>query len=141
MPRILFHSPFISFCHALVARVRPSLAIAVLLLVAAVPTFADTPMAMRVSPAQAFAPATLRIRVQLQPAAENHALELIIDSADYYRSSLVPLAGERAPRVLVLDFKGCPSGEYEVRSVLTDRVGRERASALQHVMVVSPVEE
>lgn len=138
MARNSFRSAFFPVCRTLVTHVRPSLVIAVLLLAAAVPTFADAPMAMRVSPAQAFAPATLRVRVQLQPHADNHALELILDSGDYYRSSLVPLAGARAPRTLMLDFKACPPGAYEVRSVLTDRIGRERASALQHVMVVSP---
>jgi hypothetical protein len=132
---------------ARVSRLRTSIIIGglvfatgLLVATATPPLQADQALTMRVSPAQSFAPATLRVRVRLEPHADNHSLELIIDSPDYYRSSLVPLDGERSPRTMVLDFKGCPGGEYQVVSLLTDRAGRERASATQHVMVVSQQE-
>jgi hypothetical protein len=94
-------------------------------------------LTMRVSPARSFAPATLWVQVRVEPNADNRALEVIADSSEFYRSSQIPLNGDRAPRIVALDFRGVPSGEYEILGVLTDGAGHERASARQEVTVIS----
>jgi hypothetical protein len=94
-------------------------------------------LTMRVSPAQSFAPATLWVQVRVEPNANNRALEVIADSIQFYRSSQIQLDGERAPRIVALDFRGVPSGEYEIRGVLTDGAGHERASARRQVTVIA----
>jgi hypothetical protein len=92
---------------------------------------------MTVSPAQSFAPATLRIQVRLERDVDNRALEIAADSGDFYRSSVVELDGERAPRVVIVEFRSVPGGHYEIRSALRDGVGHERACVRQQAIVIS----
>jgi hypothetical protein len=111
--------------------------LALLLWSASLPLHAGEHMTMIVSPTQSFAPATLRIQVRVEPTAENRALEIIADSADFYRSSLLSLDGNRGPRVVALAFRSVPGGEYEISSILLDGAGRERARVRRQVTVVS----
>ena len=94
------------------------------------------PLTLSVTPSYAFAPATVQVRVRLDPSADNRALEIVADSSEFYRSSLVQLEGERAPRVISLDFRNLPEGAYEIRSVLFDSMGRERAAICAHTNVI-----
>jgi hypothetical protein len=93
---------------------------------------------MAVSPAQSFAPSTLRVRVRLEPNDQNRRLAVIADSADFYRSSEVQLDGEQAPRTITIEFSGVPGGSYQIFGVVLDQSGRTRASASQDVNVISP---
>ena len=109
----------------------------VLMLTPTAPTLQGAqPLALSVTPSYAFAPATVRVRVRLDPSADNRALEIVADSAEFYRSSLIQLEGERAPRVVTLDFRSLPEGDYEIRGALFDSMGRERAAICAHTNVI-----
>ena len=97
----------------------------------------DEHLRMAVSPLMSFAPSNLTIRMRLAASDENRTLDIVAESADFYRSSQIPLEGERAPEVITVEFRDLPSGEYEVSGVLTDRAGERRAIARQRVKVVA----
>jgi hypothetical protein len=102
----------------------------VLICVAAitVPSEAGEPLTMRLTPATvAREPAVLRIRTTIEADADNRALEIIVESEDFYRSASVQLDGATAPRLNVVEFKSLPNGLYEVTSVLIGSRG-ERAT-------------
>jgi hypothetical protein len=88
---------------------------------------ADQPVTMHVSPAVSFAPANLVIRARLEPHANNRAMEVIAESADFYRSSAIELEGDRAPRAVTFEFRGLPPGEYEVTAAVIGTDHRRRA--------------
>jgi hypothetical protein len=92
-----------------------------------------------VSPAQAFAPSNLNVRARVVPHAENRALQIIAESDGFYRSSQITLDGERAPAMVVFEFRSLPEGEYVVYGILTDSSGRQRAIAQQQVRVIAVV--
>jgi hypothetical protein len=89
-----------------------------------------------VSPAVSFAPSKVDIRARIVPNAENRALQVIAESEDFYRSSLMSLEGENAPATIVFAFRGLPGGEYVVSGILTDSSGHERAIARQQLTVI-----
>lgn len=91
---------------------------------------------IRVSPAISFAPANLSVRTSIEPHASNRALEIVADSDQFYRSSLVQLDGERAPKISTFEFHSLPPGEYEVKAALIGFDGQTRAIARAHVNVV-----
>jgi hypothetical protein len=97
---------------------------------------AKEPLSIRVSPAMSFAPANLVVRTSIEPDASNRAVEIVTDSDQFYRSSLVQLDGERAPRTSIFEFRSLPSGEYEVKAALIGVDGHARAIARAHVNVV-----
>jgi|SRR3954453_15804592 len=107
-----------------------------LLLGLALPAHAQQRVSLRVSPAVAFAPASLFVRATVDVNAENRSLEIIAESADFFRSSEISLDGDRAPRVTQLLFKSVPRGDYDVRAVLRGASGREIASTVTKVDVV-----
>jgi hypothetical protein len=94
-------------------------------------------ISIAVSPAKAFAPATLRVRARIEPNEANRSLSLIADGENFYRSSAIPLDGDQAPRIVELWFPNVPGGEYEVLAVLTDSTGRDRAVARESVSILS----
>src|SRR4051812_18838002 len=71
----------------------------------AVPVSGGDQMTMTVTPAQAFAPSPLRVRVKVEPDVENRSLTVTADSGDFYRSSEIPLEGDRAPKTIELEFR------------------------------------
>ena len=89
------------------------------------------------SPIMSFAPSNLRVLTRLVPDAENRTLDVIVDSGEFYRSSQIPLEGEKAPAVITVEFRDLPKGEYEVAGVLTDSAGARRAVARQRVTVIA----
>jgi hypothetical protein len=101
----------------------------------AVSVTAANPLTMTVSPVQSFAPATLTIRVQVEPDADNRELEVVAESSAYYQSSRLPLEGASALRTTSLEIRNVPGGNYEARGVLIDAAGRRRA-AVRTVAVV-----
>jgi hypothetical protein len=87
-------------------------------------------------PAMSFAPATVNVHVMIEPDARNRSVEVIVDSPDFYRSSEIPLDGDRAPRTTLMEFRNLPAGDYELRATLLGSGGSVRASAHQEVRVV-----
>ena len=94
-------------------------------------------MAMKVSPEVAFAPADLVVRTSIEANPDNRALEVIIDSPDFYRSSLIELEGELAPRTTIFEIRNLPGGEYVVTSRLVGPTGQTRSALRQTVTVMA----
>ena len=65
-----------------------------LLIALASPLGAGESLAIKVSPAMALAPATLFVRASIEPHADNRSVEVVVDSEEFYRSSLIQLEGE-----------------------------------------------
>ena len=97
---------------------------------------AKAPLSIRVSPAFSFAPANLVIRTSVEPDEKNRSLEIIADSAGFYRSSTISLEGDRAPRTAMVEFRTVPPGDYEVTAVLVGADGHRRAIAQAHINVL-----
>jgi hypothetical protein len=97
---------------------------------------AKEPLSIRVSPAMSFAPANLIVKSSIEPDASNRAVEIVVDGDQFYRSSLVQLDGEQAPRTSIFEFRGLPSGEYDVKAALIGADGRARAVARAQANIV-----
>src|SRR4051812_9043406 len=106
------------------------------LLAFVVPAHAQERVSVRVSPTVAIAPASLFVSATVAVNAENRSLEIIAESADFYRSSEVGLDGNHAPRVTQFLFKSLPRGTYEVSAVLRGASGRQIASTHATVDIV-----
>ena len=107
-----------------------------ILLSAAMTVKAGERLTIAVSPVQSFAPTNLRVRVHVPRDAANRALDVSVDSDDYYRSSRIPLDGEDAPRTITMEFQRLPGGEYEIRGALIDSAGHARAFAREQATVL-----
>lgn len=103
---------------------------------AALPVDGDQRLSIAVSPAQSFAPAFLRVRIRVDPSADNRSLEVIADSGDFYRSSEIQLEGNRSPATFQIELRDVPEGEYRVVGVLRDPSGRERSMVYKDVRVI-----
>jgi len=94
-------------------------------------------LSMRVSPTVAIAPADLTVRTMVESNAANRSIEIIAESADFYRSSEIPLNGEKAARTAHFSFRNLPSGLYSVRAVLKGAGEEQLAQTHQEINVVS----
>jgi len=90
---------------------------------------------MRITPSAGFGPMSVRIHVFTELDAANRALEVVAASSDFYRSSMVGLDGDRAPRASDFVFNDMPSGEYLVRVALIGADGKERASLTRFLII------
>jgi hypothetical protein len=108
------------------------LAIGALLAVSAT-TVADEQVSVRVTPAFAFAPASVMIRTRIEPHADNRSMEIVADSGGFYRSSTIPLEGDRSPRSATFEFRSLPPGEYDISATIIGSNGRPRVT--QHTTV------
>lgn len=115
--------------------------LAAALLTVSFPSDAGEMITMAVSPRQSIGPTNITVRVRLEPNAENRALEVVADSGQFYRSTQIQLAGEFAERTVVVEFRGVPSGEYQISGVLLNSVGHSRAMARQQAFVLSGLGE
>ena len=97
---------------------------------------AKEPLSIRVSPAFSFAPANIVIRTSAEPDTENRWMEVIADSAEFYRSSTITIEGDRAPRTMTIEFRSVPPGDYEITAVLIGVDGQRRAMTQAHVNVL-----
>jgi hypothetical protein len=110
---------------------------ALLLALSVTGTRAQDSVRIAVSPAHAFAPAFLRIRVSVEPNAANRALTIIANSESYYRSSLIQLEGETSARTFFVELKQVPAGEYKLSAVVSKGNGENVAVATQGVRILS----
>ncbi len=92
---------------------------------------------LTVYPSFSFAPSNVRVHVRVEPSAENRALEIAADSGDFYRSSLMPLDGDKAPRMITIEFRSLPGGDYDIRGSVFDATGHERACVYGQATVMS----
>jgi hypothetical protein len=99
---------------------------------------AKEPLAIRVSPAFSLAPANVVIRTSVEPDPENRSIEVIADSAEFYRSSTIPLEGDRASKTMRVEFRSLPPGNYDRTVTLIGADGHRRAIAQTRVNVVGP---
>jgi hypothetical protein len=102
----------------------------------ALPLGAAERVTMTVSPIQSLAPSDIVVRVHVAPDAANRSVVIVVDSGDYYRSSVVPLDDERRPRMVVLELRSVPAGDYEIRAVVVDAAGHELGSVRKQAIVV-----
>ena len=109
------------------------------MLTATLPLGAGAPerLSMKASPAVSFAPANLVVRAMIEADADNRFVEIVAESADFYRSSQVQLEGETAPRTNQFEFRSLPPGTYEVRALLIGADGQPRAQVRQTVNVIA----
>jgi hypothetical protein len=108
----------------------------ILMLTTTLPIGAGERITVRVSPAVAFAPANLIVRAMIEADSQNRAVQIIAESADFYRSSEIQLEGDKAPRTSMFEFRSLPPGTYEVRALLFGSGGQQRAFARQQVNVI-----
>ena len=97
---------------------------------------ANDRLALRVSPAVAFAPANLSVRATIEADAANRSIEIVAESADFYRSSAIQLDGDSAPRTSTFQFRSLPTGEYSVRGILRGQGGHEITTVEMKVNIV-----
>jgi hypothetical protein len=117
--------------------VRFPLMLSALLTSATIPVNGGEPLRISVSPLQSFAPSTVNIRARVVPSDENRALQVVAESSNFYRSSQMTLEGAQAPAMIAFEFRGLPSGDYDISAILTDSSGHQRAIAEQRARVVS----
>jgi hypothetical protein len=106
------------------------------LLARAEPLGAGQPLSLQVSPLTAMAPAFVRVSVAVEANPDNRSLEVVAQSADFYRSSRIALDGDHAPRRAVFEYRNLPPGLYEVSGVLVGDAGK-RATVTRIVKVTA----
>jgi len=95
-------------------------------------------IALRLTPAVAWAPAALTVRATIESNSENRELEVIAESDAFVRSSSISLDGAKAPKLNVFEFRSLPSGTYTVTGVLVDSSGRRLTATRMFQVVPSP---
>ena len=100
---------------------------------------ATEPVTVKASPVTSFAPATVVVSTRIDPDADNRAMEVVAESADFFRSSTMPLEGDRAPRAAQFQFRSLPPGDYDIRVTLIGADGRTRAVARTRAQVVETI--
>ena len=94
-------------------------------------------MRATVRPAIAKAPAELRIEVWVAANDDNRAVEIALDSGEFYRSSEIALDGAQAAQSFTVEYRAVPAGDYEVLVRLRARQGTVRALE-RHAFQVAP---
>ena len=95
---------------------------------------------MKVSPAVQRAPAMLTVRVMVERSGENRVLQVVAESDTFYRSSEVEIDGANSSPLRVFQFRGLPTGRYEVTGVLLGTQGRRAMISRVAEVVPSPGE-
>ena len=97
---------------------------------------AEAPLTIRVSPLKSFAPANLVVRTRVEPDARNRAIEVVAESGEFFRSSVIEVEGDRAAKTRTFEFRSLPPGDYEVMVAVLGIDGKIRARARTHVNVI-----
>src|SRR5262245_32487893 len=91
---------------------------------------------IRVTPAMARQPASVRIVATVEPDERNRTLAITFESAGYTTASEMQLDGANARRVWETQIRDVPHGDYNVTATVTGTDGR-RARA-SRVVVIMP---
>ena len=111
--------------------------IGILMLTGSLRAGADEKLTMTVSPAVAFAPATLVVRARIETDSRNRTFQIVAESSDFYRASEVQLDGDNAPVTNTFEFRSLPSGTYEIKATVLDSGGQARAQARSSVNIIA----
>jgi hypothetical protein len=90
---------------------------------------------VRVSPQRGLAPADIAVTVTLAANDDNRLLEVVVESALFFEATAIDLDGGREPCVRDVRFRHLPAGDYEVKVLVTDAGGRQRAWARRFLSV------
>jgi hypothetical protein len=101
------------------------------------PAGATERVAINVSPAVSFAPADLVVRTTVESDARNRAVEIVAESADFYRASEMQLDGDNAPRTTTVVFRSLPRGTYRVTATILDAGEKPLTYARSQVNVLA----
>lgn len=96
---------------------------------------AGSDLDVRVSPQRGLAPADVAVTVSLAANDDNRLLEVVVESALFYEATAIDLDGARGPRVRDVRFRHLPAGDYEVKVLVTDAEGHQRAWARRFLSV------
>lgn len=91
---------------------------------------AENEVTVRVPSMVSHSTGAIRVLVRIPRDADNRVLRVTLDSGAFYRSSDVPLDGDRAPQSHTLTWPALPVGSYEVTIQL---VGRARVKQVVRV--------
>jgi len=106
------------------------------LFVSATALNAGNSLSLRVSPRISTAPGYVLVTATVERHPDNRTLEIAANSPDFFRSSVIPLDGDHAPRITQMTLKNLPGGEYSVVVVLHRSTG-EQTEQHRTVMVMS----
>lgn len=94
-----------------------------------------TALSLLVSPLQSFAPATLTIKLQVEPSPNNCLVRVVVDGEDYFRSTDIELPPGTKKTLPPLTYPRVPAGDYTVTAGLFSCQG-ELLSKAQRTLVV-----
>src|SRR5258707_1151683 len=118
------------------ANMKTGLGICGLIVLTVLPVDGEGPLRVAVTPIHSFAPATVTIRARIEPSADNRTLAIVADGDDFYRSSEIPLDGDRAPKIV--DLRGRVDGYGDRRAF---GIGSDvRAGQVLYVLDMRPYE-
>ena len=103
----------------------------------ATPALAGEPLDIRVPRHFSVEPATVVLDIVVERHAANRGMQVSVDSGEYYRSSLVQLDGEGAPRITRIQYANLPAGLYEIRAILYGPGDKPRAIASRSFEVMT----
>ena len=92
---------------------------------------AEKRLRIDVVPRFSSAPGAFRVRAIVAPEDKNRTLEVVADSANYYRSSTIVLDGANAATVTEMFLLNMPKGAYQVTVTLTDAEGHRTSDSRQ----------
>jgi hypothetical protein len=98
----------------------------------ALPAEGGNALEARVYLSSAFAPSDVVITAFIEPDARNRVVEFVVDSGEFFSSSMAELDGDRAPRQKRVIYRRLPAGAYEIRVTLIGIDG-ERGIAVRRV--------
>ena len=84
------------------------------------------PVTLAVRPTVLFAGRDVRTTVRTPRDPRNRELRIVVEAADYFKSSDVQLDGVDAPATHQFTWKELPSGAYRVEAILTRQDGERR---------------
>jgi hypothetical protein len=120
---------------------RASLAAAIVgLLLCSPGAHAGSRLLLNVSPAIGAAPAYVVATVTVERDADNRELEVAAESVDFFRSSMIVLDGERAPRTNRVTWRDMPGGNYRIVAVLYGTDGHRATVERSVLITASPVD-
>jgi hypothetical protein len=92
----------------------------------AVSSDTGAPLTLAVRPTVLFAGRDVRTTVRTPRDPRNRELRIVVEAADYFKSSDVQLDGVDAPATHQFTWKELPSGAYRVEVILTRENGERR---------------